>query len=447
MDPTNWPSDNSYLPLSFTNISGSPFQGDISTRYALMVDTTNAIPAQLRYNLVETNGATNLTLDVGSVTFWFSAASWASASTNGTGPGAWAELLSVGQWTTNASFGYWGLSIDPGGTNVYFASQDNTGSNATYLSVPITWNTNEWHFIGLTYSATNSALYLDGKIATNGVGVTVLPGASVLTNGFFIGSDKNGFAQARGLFDDIYTFGSSLTRTDMVNIYGSQAYDYFLNPYNIATANIASAPSSPTYTGTWDAITGPGFLLWVTNTASCTTSSNVWITNMVATIVGTGTNQTVNYTFTIAGGIDGAPYDVFATSILGPAAPIGSTNGITWSWMGQGYHCNTYMLTNMPLSGAFFILGTPQNSDLDGLTDAYERLVSHTDPNSYSTDGTGMSDGWEILYFGHTGIDPNADPDGDGLTNYQEYMGGTNPLVPDNYNIVLTEPKLGSNLP
>ena len=49
-------------------------------------------------------------------------------------------------------------------------------------------------------------------------------------------------------------------------------------------------------------------------------------------------------------------------------------------------------------------------------------LVSKTDPNNYSTDDTGMSDGWEILYFGHTGIDPNADPDGDGLSNYQEFQ-------------------------
>jgi hypothetical protein len=42
-----------------------------------------------------------------------------------------------------------------------------------------------------------------------------------------------------------------------------------------------------------------------------------------------------------------------------------------------------------------------------------------------------MSDGWEIKYFGHIGVDPNADPDGDGLSNYQEYSLGTNPNVDD----------------
>ena len=40
-----------------------------------------------------------------------------------------------------------------------------------------------------------------------------------------------------------------------------------------------------------------------------------------------------------------------------------------------------------------------------------------------------------------------GDPDGDGLSNYQEFMGGTDPNVPDNYNALLTEPKLNANLP
>jgi hypothetical protein len=46
-------------------------------------------------------------------------------------------------------------------------------------------------------------------------------------------------------------------------------------------------------------------------------------------------------------------------------------------------------------------------------------------------DGNGLPDSWEILYFGHTGNDPNADPDGDGLTNLQEFQHGTNPTATD----------------
>jgi hypothetical protein len=42
-------------------------------------------------------------------------------------------------------------------------------------------------------------------------------------------------------------------------------------------------------------------------------------------------------------------------------------------------------------------LGTPQDSDGDGLTDAYELLISHTDPNNPDTDGDGIPDGWSVL--------------------------------------------------
>ena len=65
--------------------------------------------------------------------------------------------------------------------------------------------------------------------------------------------------------------------------------------------------------------------------------------------------------------------------------------------MGQGYHGNTYVITNLPDTACFLILGTPQDSDGDGLTDAYERLVSKTNPNNADTDGDGISDSDKIL--------------------------------------------------
>jgi hypothetical protein len=43
------------------------------------------------------------------------------------------------------------------------------------------------------------------------------------------------------------------------------------------------------------------------------------------------------------------------------------------------------------------------------------------------TDGKGLPDRWQMRYFGHLGVDPNADPDGDGLTNIEEFKKGTDP--------------------
>lgn len=38
-----------------------------------------------------------------------------------------------------------------------------------------------------------------------------------------------------------------------------------------------------------------------------------------------------------------------------------------------------------------------------------------------------LPDAWQIQHFGHTGIDPNADADGDGVTNMEEYLGEYDP--------------------
>ena len=43
------------------------------------------------------------------------------------------------------------------------------------------------------------------------------------------------------------------------------------------------------------------------------------------------------------------------------------------------------------------------------------------------TDGDGMDDAWENLYFGNLSRTGSADSDGDGMTDLQEFLGGTNP--------------------
>jgi hypothetical protein len=42
-------------------------------------------------------------------------------------------------------------------------------------------------------------------------------------------------------------------------------------------------------------------------------------------------------------------------------------------------------------------------------------------------DENGLPDAWEVEYFGHAGVDPDADAHGDGMPNYQEYLAGTIP--------------------
>jgi len=62
-----------------------------------------------------------------------------------------------------------------------------------------------------------------------------------------------------------------------------------------------------------------------------------------------------------------------------------------------------------------------------------KKLFSFDVPNPlYDGDGNGLPDAWEQQYFGQTGVDPNADPDNDGLTTLEEFQLGSNPTNASN---------------
>jgi len=80
----------------------------------------------------------------------------------------------------------------------------------------------------------------------------------------------------------------------------------------------------------------------------------------------------------------------------------------------------------------------PLAADSDGGgVDDFSELSSGTDPNDadddgkdpVDTDGDGLYDTWETLYYG---TDPDAfDTDGDGVGDYDELVNGTNPTSPE----------------
>ncbi len=188
----------------------------------MLVDASN--PASLSYNVVETNGSTNINCQVGSVLFWFKP-DWSSANAGGSGPGTWGRLVEMGSYNPAFTNGWWGLYLSPDGTQLLFGTSAN-GGGMTNLTAIVSWYSNEWYQIALTYSSTGSALYVDGQLLANGAGVTYFPNADELTDGFRIGSDQDGNDQAAGAFDELETFNYPL---DAANTYthGSEIPDWW----------------------------------------------------------------------------------------------------------------------------------------------------------------------------------------------------------------------------
>ena len=121
-------------------------------------------------------------------------------------------------------------------------------------------------------------------------------------------------------------------------------------------------------------------------------------------------------------------YDLFSTTNLGPdGAGLNVTN---WVWvLRTGSGQTNLTVTNLPAAAQFFMLATTNDTDGDGLSDAFEKLVSHSNPANASTIGGGIPDLWVWNNFGAAGFNltPDWDYDGDGSSISDEYAAGIDP--------------------
>jgi len=64
------------------------------------------------------------------------------------------------------------------------------------------------------------------------------------------------------------------------------------------------------------------------------------------------------------------------------------------------------------------------------LSNAFAHVHTDTIPGGTDSNADGLPDAWERTYFGTISVNPNVDADGDGMSNKEEYLAGTNPTNP-----------------
>jgi len=126
----------------------------------------------------------------------------------------------------------------------------------------------------------------------------------------------------------------------------------------------------------------------------------------------------------------------------------GNTNSTQNSWEPSGAYAGNPLTLAGTQAGINIVLGDPAtDSDGDGLADYAELFIHGTQPQNPDSDGDGMRDGWEV-FFGLNPLsaaDAGLDPDGDGLTNLQEYQSSVSLLGPNGAATLAANPAAGLN--
>ena len=330
----NWSDIYGDAPLGYIDLNTAPGWSHEGT--ALSVDTN--CPAFLNLPAID-DGEANINLPSGTIMFWFQP-NYTSVPDGGNGPTNWASLLTIGQWTANASASCWSLVIDPDGTNLAFLAQSN-GASQIVLTAPIDFDAGDWHSICLTYSSDGCWLYLEGQPVTNAGPIAYTPSDSdCVEYGLSVGSEggTNGVFQARAQFQDLATYDDPLSADEIAQDYADTAA-IILNwggslPNSPNSGGFHPANGAPGLPGDGGSGTGgsgssggyslPNYVI----TSNYLDYSNFWLAV---------TNNPSNATVSIMSTLPGLTYEILTNEDLASTnwgvwqASLLASNSITWA--------------------------------------------------------------------------------------------------------------------
>ena len=381
--------------------------------------------------MLATNGNWNIDPQRGALRMWYQ-------PDTGLRSGNPATLLTLATSAPNSTAAaWWSLVVSADGQSVALTCEGVNGPS-TCLSAPVTFEAGAWYLLTLAYTETNSVLFLNDQPIAAGYGLPTVPAQAAPLTGLAIGSRLSGDLVACGQIDEFAAFTSQAQSPDdgwvfdpnwsVAHYYAAYSSHAALGP--VSDAELAAQeqdqgqPMAANLAGGMlAAIDDNSFNLPALDPSSgcCGTNSayDVWVANIV---VWPGDQGGWNTALGIGGGTNGALYDVFRTTAI-------SADSITnwpWVWLTNAYACDTVTLTNEP-DGAFYILGTPLDSNADGIPDAYAALI-------------------------HDGLGP--DSNGNGVPDWLEIVMGYNPRQTNSlgksqpgYSLFLAQPRNSSQLP
>jgi subtilisin family serine protease len=110
------------------------------------------------------------------------------------------------------------------------------------------------------------------------------------------------------------------------------------------------------------------------------------------------------------------------TQLSGPPASLSGANTAKPAFSAPDVGQSAVLTFHLTVTGA------NGQTSTDTVTITVLDLLTDTDAGGLPD---GLPDAWEMFYFGHLDFTATGDPDGDGLSNLQEYKEGSNPAVPD----------------
>ena len=329
----------------------------------------------------------------GAIRFWISP-NWSTVGeqNEGKGPGQYARLLEMGNWSGKVAETWWSLYVNETGDTIYFSGQGKGGA-VDYLKAPVEFRAGDWRMVTVCYSPTNTALWLDDQLLATGAGMAAPPTWVEQNWGLVVGSDvtASSGSSAEAQFEELTTFDywpgadaqklyhHAVSRQAALGTVGTAAEEQVKLAALKAAAGVAMEKTGGGSYGLLDAYSYASNTLWLEITG---------VTNGLAYLIVHGTVEDVGCEILSQVTLTNVPW-VSEGTILGAV-------GQDWT--------PTTVLVGDRTNTLFFWARSLVDSD-----------------------GSGLPDWWQLQNFGHTGVDPYGDPDGDGWNNLQEYQNGSNP--------------------